>query len=155
MKKHAQKCSCNVSRFCRTQPIAISFGEFLPDVETTFVFEAFLTGDLSAFCFLQVNPLTVKNIYVTPSSMYLPLHLSWITCFTWTLVLTYCSIVMICCHIWVYAIIITCSLSKPVHYGYSYDMQASASKWSKVYASEMLKGYFMQCICLKLMMVKL
>ena len=82
----------------------ILFDEFLLNVQTAFSFKAFLMDDLSVLHFSWVRFLTVKNIHVTPSSVHLPLRLSWIACFMWILILTHCFTVMICSLTWVHAI---------------------------------------------------
>ena len=90
----------------------------------------------------HVGFLTVKNIHATPSSMHLPLRLSWIACFMWILVLTHCFTVMICSIGWVHAISITCSVSKLTMVT---TVMHRWMKWS-CYTPQVLKGYFTVCL---------
>ena len=61
--------------------------------------------------------------------------------------LLHCYDAMICGLTWVYPVLTSYSICKPVQYSYGCDMPAGDSEWSKVYTSEVLKGYFTQYIC--------
>ena len=91
--------------------------------------------------YLSVGSLTVKNIYMTPSSMHLPLHLSPIACFTWILVFAHCSSVMICGLTWVYATSITYFVCKCT------TVTGVMCKWMKQSLHiRGIKRLFMQCM---------
>ena len=156
MKKRAQKRTSNVIRFChfqswRMQTIAMDFIWWVSaKCRNCFWPWGFLNRQLECALFLMSQFCDCEEH--SHNTLFCALALMCVlNCLLHinfgSRSLLHCYDAMICGLTWVYPISTNYSICKPVHYSYGCDMPAGDSEWSKVYTSEVLKGYFTQCIC--------
>ena len=131
MKKHVQKRSGNMIRFCHFQ----SWGMQIIAMDFIWWVSAKCRNCFWPWGFLNrwlVSSLTMKSIHVTPSWRTLMCILNCLLHINFdSRSLLHCYDAMICGLTWVYPVSTSYSICKPVHYSYGCDMPASWWQWVK------------------------